>query len=957
MKNRLASLTLTSIFLLATALSSGSARAADPVISDPASTSIGIVKGADPGEGLDLDGNFVYALSIGAEPDFSAKVRSATFQGLIDEEVPGATLVAGNRILNWYKIDYGDSPDDDTLEAATSSIRWSQAGSGIPELILTLENLQVGAQYKVQMMFGEQCCNRGFDLFFDDILVVKDFNPGVVQEGIANGSQEALITHTFIAKNPTLVMRFDGNDASSDFPDHNAILNAVTVEELASSVDTDKDGLPDEWETRHGLNPNDASDAAKDCNNNGVSNLDEFKANLDPCDTTPPTVLSATTTGTFDTVTVTFSKDLDPATATETANYAFSPSLAVTAATYKNKVVTLTTAKQTPGATLFTVTVTGVQDLSKNKVPADSKATFYSYLLTKTGVLRFAFWGDIPGTPVSNLFNDPRYPANPDMVGPVFSFNSRDIFPNDSHNNFGATIEGFLTPTETASYDFFLRSDDGSELLLSTDDKEANLQFVAEELDCCDAFQEPGTDDATSFAPISLTAGKKYFIQVNYKEGGGGDFAQVAWRKVGDTTPAALLKPIPGKFLSSAVDLPAPADGLFVTQTPAPKAKRVSPGGRVTIAHIDGKTAWTAANVSLKLDGSSVTPTFTKEGTLATIVYTPSTLFASKSTHTVTLGYLDPGGQPATREWSFETLAYSGPTKDKVAGFPGLIEGSAVLTADAGGHTGKAGDYAMDMTRKGGPVEVLDASWAKAAFAKDELTVSFWMKKFDITATTVFRFSSDSLGRAFHGHVPWSDNVIYFDTAGCCAADTQRISANIDTFANYTGDIGFWTNLWHNFVFSKKGGNKQIWIDGMLFLAGDGANPLPSDLGSLYIGSDGPGGSAATHALLDDFAVFSTQLAEADLKSLASGTLPSALPASKGLLAYWDFNAPIVVVTEPPKFTKVSAAAGKVTIEWTGGGTLQKAGGVTGPWADVAGATSPRSEDASGAGAFYRIKQ
>jgi hypothetical protein len=53
---------------------------------------------------------------------------------------------------------------------------------------------------------------------------------------------------------------------------------------LVAPLDTDKDGLPDEWETKYGLNPNDASDAAKDCNNNGVTNLDEYKAGLDPCD-------------------------------------------------------------------------------------------------------------------------------------------------------------------------------------------------------------------------------------------------------------------------------------------------------------------------------------------------------------------------------------------------------------------------------------------------------------------------------------------------------------------------------------------------------------------------------------------------------------------------------------------------------------------------------------------------
>ena len=110
---------------------------------------------------------------------------------------------------------------------------------------------------------------------------------------------------------------------------------------------------------------------------------------------------------------------------------------------------------------------------------------------------------------------------------------------------------------ESGNYDFFLRSDDASELWISTDDTEDRLQFEAEETGCCNAFQEPGALQ-TTLAPLSLTAGQKYFVQVVYKEGGGGDYAQVAWRKSDDDTPAADLLPIPGQYVSAAMDLPAP---------------------------------------------------------------------------------------------------------------------------------------------------------------------------------------------------------------------------------------------------------------------------------------------------------------------------------------------------------------------------------------------------------------
>ncbi len=50
-------------------------------------------------------------------------------------------------------------------------------------------------------------------------------------------------------------------------------------------VDTDKDGMPDEWENKYknlGLDPNDPSDAVKDCNGDGYTNIEKYINGIDP---------------------------------------------------------------------------------------------------------------------------------------------------------------------------------------------------------------------------------------------------------------------------------------------------------------------------------------------------------------------------------------------------------------------------------------------------------------------------------------------------------------------------------------------------------------------------------------------------------------------------------------------------------------------------------------------------
>ena len=112
----------------------------------------------------------------------------------------------------------------------------------------------------------------------------------------------------------------------------------------------------------------------------------------------------------------------------------------------------------------------------------------------------------------------------------------------------------------------------------------------------------------------------------------------------------------------------------------------------------DGSNPILTSQVSLQVDDAVVAAQVIKTGAETTVTYTPSRLLAPASRHTATLLFQD-GANPVSRAWQFTVGAY---TQDKVRSYVGTLQGNATYTADAGGHSGKPSDYAIDFGRVGG---------------------------------------------------------------------------------------------------------------------------------------------------------------------------------------------------------------------------------------------------------------
>jgi autotransporter-associated beta strand protein len=133
------------------------------------------------------------------------------------------------------------------------------------------------------------------------------------------------------------------------------------------------------------------------------------------------------------------------------------------------------------------------------------------------------------GGTVANLTGNAKFPNSPDSE--AFLTACDGLAHGD---NFGSTLRGYLIPPTTGSYQFWIASDDASELRLSTNATPASATVKATVAGwtnqyawTANASQQSGT--------ITLTAGQPYYLEVRHKEGGGGDHVAVAWSGPGLT--------------------------------------------------------------------------------------------------------------------------------------------------------------------------------------------------------------------------------------------------------------------------------------------------------------------------------------------------------------------------------------------------------------------------------------
>ncbi|HOX03163.1 MAG TPA: Ig-like domain-containing protein [Candidatus Paceibacterota bacterium] len=194
------------------------------------------------------------------------------------------------------------------------------------------------------------------------------------------------------------------------------------------------------------------------------------------------------------------------------------------------------------------------------------------------GALRRAFFNNnglgIAGNTIADLIAATDFARNggasSELLTESFWNVQGGVNSDDGLNNFGSLTRGYVEAPLTGTYTIFLGSDDNAELYWGADHQVFAFRDPARLI----AFESGYTSGDIYTAarieersgPVTLEAGKKYFVELLHKEGSGGSFIQVAWER-----PDGVRETIPGYVLApygSSFDLSQEASTIEVTVPP-----------------------------------------------------------------------------------------------------------------------------------------------------------------------------------------------------------------------------------------------------------------------------------------------------------------------------------------------------------------------------------------------------
>jgi hypothetical protein len=317
-------------------------------------------------------------------------------------------------------------------------------------------------------------------------------------------------------------------------------------------------------------------------------------------------------------VKVTFNTRLDFATATNPANYVLSGGTGTVSSVVissspadllfgaDSKTVSLLTTGLEPGKN-YLLTVSNVKE-QRSRAAAIAPTTLYFTTPVYTpGTLCWDYYYKIPrttsGTSVQRIYalgtnNQGQLPYLPQRELSITNFDTHQLgnpvssaIVGNQGDDYVAVVSGWITPTVTDSYDFWLAADDRAGFWMNPSGADSSGAYWPGAASVNGSW--PFDVSTLYYTGVSLTAGVSYYVQAVMLEDGGGDWVAVGWKGSQETYTYNGGRPtngIPSINVGSYSRGPAPAFSTPVVS-----------GGNTTISWTGLGRLMQSSNVALPL--------------------------------------------------------------------------------------------------------------------------------------------------------------------------------------------------------------------------------------------------------------------------------------------------------------------------------------------------------------------
>jgi hypothetical protein len=246
----------------------------------------------------------------------------------------------------------------------------------------------------------------------------------------------------------------------------------------------------------------------------------------------------------------------------------------------------------------------------------------------------------------SGAFNNQDWSGTPIFSGLLTS----SATASDVGDDYSRRITGLLEPSNSGTYTFWISGDDDSRLYLGTDAAEASRALIASVPGYSSVQQWDKYPEQQSNA-ITLQAGQRYWLEVQQREGGGGDHVEVAWQGPGMASKALIGAANFGAIVTGAslgtpplaASYPATVDTALINPTIGTDTgvtATISGGGSTRDGTLQLSGSASAGSTVQLFDGSTLLGSAVLSGSLWTFT-TPS---LSDGQHSLVAQVRDPAG-------------------------------------------------------------------------------------------------------------------------------------------------------------------------------------------------------------------------------------------------------------------------------------------------------------------------